>query len=311
MTLLGGQTSESLSGVWEIASFIDVAYENFSWVVEAPLLKPHRYFYGLKFSLEGSEGIFSISPPFTIVSRDDDSMNCDNADMNVKHIERRVEGGNDGGDSADDDNPDKVNDDPSEAGNGVDTPNDDNKSSTQDRPQSSLPSPKVTSTTTTPVIVPADADENVTSQSNSKLSSNTATPAPNLISDPRISKGGIAGIVVGATVFLVVFTSLIGLVWYYRRRLLGKAKSSSSDENRNSKVDGRFIKAELDVEGSQIAITRVYELDSTGEIREADGNMKPAELGSTVPRRDLHAADVRNDSIGTEDSDSLVLRAKV
>ncbi|KAI8955416.1 hypothetical protein F4801DRAFT_529236 [Xylaria longipes] len=265
MTLLGGQTSESLSEVEEIASSIDVAWGNFSWPVEVPVHIPRHYIYGLNFSLDGSEGIFSISPLFTI--------------------------GGAGGDDEDEDDGDA-----DANGDGTtDSPNDPLGTLTPspEGPQSSRSTSNVISTMTAHITVPAgevpkssNGDEDATHKSNSRSSSNTATPVPSQVSGPRTGKGVIAGIVVGTTAALIAFGSLIGLVLYYRRRLLGKGKSSSPEGNRTSKIDGRFRKAELDAEGPQITITRVYELDATREIQEADGNMEPAELDSTVPGSD-------------------------
>lgn len=45
-------------------------------------------------------------------------------------------------------------------------------------------------------------------------------------------------------------------------------------------IDGRFKKAELDNEDTEVAprYPRLYELTAVREIQEADGKMKPAEL---------------------------------
>jgi hypothetical protein len=79
----------------------------------------------------------------------------------------------------------------------------------------------------------------------------------------------IAGIVIGAVSVLITFVSVIGLVRYHRRKLLGMVMK------RNSKIDGKFQKTEL-----KRRVTGVYELDSNREIQEADGRMIPAELAA-------------------------------
>jgi hypothetical protein len=93
---------------------------------------------------------------------------------------------------------------------------------------------------------------------------------------------------------LAIFASLVGLVLYYRRRLLGKIRGSGSEAT-DSEIDGRFRKAELDAEGPERRVTRVHELDATREVQEADGRMKPAELDGTNTRSELPTADVERE----------------
>jgi hypothetical protein len=95
---------------------------------------------------------------------------------------------------------------------------------------------------------------------------------------PILDGGMIAGIVTGGVSALIAFSGLIGLVLYYRWRLLGKTISSRFEGSRSLKVDGKFRKAELDAEELEFKITRVHELQATREIQELDGRMRPAEL---------------------------------
>ncbi|RWA05800.1 hypothetical protein EKO27_g9305 [Xylaria grammica] len=102
---------------------------------------------------------------------------------------------------------------------------------------------------------------------------------------PGLSRSMIAVVVTAVVLFLLIFSGLGGLVLYYRRNLLARVKRSTSGRSVRSEIDGRFRKAELDARGPEVRVTRVYELDATREVREADGRMKPAELdaGNVAP----------------------------
>ncbi|KAI0534886.1 hypothetical protein GGR58DRAFT_33329 [Xylaria digitata] len=112
--------------------------------------------------------------------------------------------------------------------------------------------------------------------------SDTQSPPPVPAKDsnrqPALSKGMITGIITTAVLSLVIFSGLIGLVLYYRGKLLAKIKRSISGRSTRSEIDGRFRRAELDARGTEVHVTKLYELDATREVREADGKMKPAEL---------------------------------
>ncbi|KAI1758060.1 hypothetical protein F4782DRAFT_10610 [Xylaria castorea] len=263
--------------MWEIAYSIDVAGGSFSWPVGFSTLgASFSYFYGLNFSLDGGEGTFSISPPFNIISgrdnngsRHEDDDSDDNADGGVSH-------------SID------------QSG----TPTNAIPDTSLDTPTFSSSSLTFTSTMTTgEVSTNSSGDGYVASGISSRYSSYTTSPTQSLISGLRIGNGAIAGIVIGATISPAAFASLIGLVLYYRHRSSSEKGSSNPEQSRDSKIDGKFKKAELDAEGPQVAITRVYELDATREIQEVGGKMKPAELDSTVLKSAPHTASVQRDSM--------------
>ncbi|KAI3320247.1 hypothetical protein HD806DRAFT_506926 [Xylariaceae sp. AK1471] len=312
MILLTGQTSDSLSKLWEIAYSIDVAGQSFSWPVGSPTLGAQlASFYGLNFSLDGSEGVFTVSAPFKITSAESVSPS---KSQTSEHSEGQdANGGDQNGDQD------------------VDWDGDDQHSDGSPQQISTSISEKLTSQSErsqTPSLSSSVTDGNVSISLNDPTSLNvpTSTDIPatskpptssnvptNSNNDGGLAGGKIAGIVIGAVVALATFISLVGLVLYYRHRLLGKIGGSKSD-NRGSKIDGKFRKAELDAEGPERKTTRVYELSATREVQEADGRMKPAELDPTNTRFELPAADIERerDSICTaDDLDDMVSRAKV
>ncbi|KAI8631096.1 hypothetical protein F5Y19DRAFT_473495 [Xylariaceae sp. FL1651] len=109
---------------------------------------------------------------------------------------------------------------------------------------------------------------------------------------PSVGTGMITGIAIGATAVVLTFAGLIGLVLYYRHRLLGKSNHAASDTQDDLKIDGKFRKAELDAKEPEIKVTRVHELNTTCGIREADGIMKPAELDFNNMRFELSDTDI-------------------
>ncbi|TRX92354.1 hypothetical protein FHL15_006740 [Xylaria flabelliformis] len=274
MTLRGSQTLESLSNIWEIADSIDVADGSFSWpVIGFPALGGSLAFYGFNFSLEGSQIMFNISPPFNIVST------------------RRHDTGRDMGQGA-------------EGGGGAADMNGDVSHSVVNTNTSPVltPLPALASTAPTAllpsfsnewglIIMSPAVTEVLTSSSNNGYSTssrhfnNSPSPTQRPVSSQRIGSGAIAGIVFGAATALVAISSLLGLVLYYRH--------------------GKFRKAELEAEESQVTIKRVYELEATREVQEADGRMKPVELDSAVPSSGLHAANIRIDGV-LADGDSII-----
>ncbi|KAI0553138.1 hypothetical protein F4679DRAFT_532075 [Xylaria curta] len=301
MTLLGGQTSESLSKLWEIAYSIDVAGGSFSWPVGFPTLAGSlSSFYSLNLSLDGSEDMFSISPPFVIVSNGDRD-----------HDEDPLHTPTDTPPTPLPTLATSLNTPASSSSNPHHTPT--------DTPSMLLPTPvtglNTTSSPSNPtftfimstseVSTSSIDDGYIVSSISSGHSSYTASPTQGPVSGSRISNGAIAGIAIGATTALAAFASLIGLALYYRRKLSSGKKPSNSEQSSDSKIDGKFRKAELDAEGPQFTITRVYELDATREVQEADGRMKPAELDSAVPSSGSHAANVQVDSVWA-DGDSII-----
>ncbi|KAI1737386.1 hypothetical protein F4680DRAFT_428450 [Xylaria scruposa] len=280
MTLLGGQTSESLSNIWEIADFIDVAGGSFSWpVIGFPTPGGLFALYGFNFSLEGNQNMFSISPPFNIVS----TRRRDTRDSG------KYKGDDHDTDTDDDDDGDDIFPLPPPLANAA--------------PTSIEPPPVISSSESSlDFVSPVPTEVSTSTSSNghstsSRHSSNIPSPTQSPVPGPKMGSGAIAGTVVGATTALVAFSSLIGLVLYYRRRLLSGERSSNPEQRRGSKIDGIFRKAELDAEGSQVKITRLYELDATREVQEADGRMKPAELDSNVLGSKSHAANAQDDSM--------------
>ncbi|KAI0864018.1 hypothetical protein F4860DRAFT_27177 [Xylaria cubensis] len=331
MTLLGGQTSESLSKIWEIAYSIDIADGSFSWPVGFPTLAGSlSSFYDLNFSLDGTEGVFSISPLFYIepmrdkvgvlIDKDDNRGSDKRSDDELDDKHHRDESGDtDENDENDRGNPHHS---PSNSvtttgadendGNGflrgdprttgADENDDNDRGDLRHSPSSQT---SISITTTGAALPSSSGDGYVVNVTSSWYSSDTASPAQSPVPGPRVGNGAIAGIVIGATAALATFASLVVLVLYYRRRLSNSKISLKPEQNRDSNIDGKFRKAELDAEGSQVTITRVYELDATREVQEADGRMKPVELDSAVPSSELHAANVQVDSV-LADGDSII-----
>ncbi|KAI0448313.1 hypothetical protein F5B21DRAFT_522687 [Xylaria acuta] len=280
--LLGGQTSDSLSKIWEIGYSIDVPGGSFSWPVGFPTLGAQlSYFYGLNFSLDGSQGVFNISTPFRIIPTGISSSGRGGGGVCTSTMRLL-------------------------------TPLLALADTDPTMPMASPSSLAIISKTITIFFsTSSNGNEYVGGGISSRLSRPTTNPTPSLVSGPRIGNGAVAGIAVGAAAALAAFIGLIGLVLYYRRRLLKGKGSSGPKDSRLSNIDGKFRKAELDAEGPQVTITRVYELDATRETQEADGYMKPAELDSTILRSDSQATDVQRDSMCTDDLGSVVSRTKV
>lgn len=283
---------------------IDVADGRFSWPVTYPSkgAESPDYYYSLNFSLVGNGDVFDVLPPFKIHTLSGDSDN--------KHWRNN----NTAIDSGDDSDNGHHND-----GVGLTYKPVSDKPTSQR--QNTLVSNLLSSTTSATVPredVPTSSrsDEGVADTRASTLPSNTmsASPSPSpssrLPSDPMISNGAIAGIVTGALVALAVFGSLIGLVAYYRRRLLGGKQPFSFEKTRGSVVDGIFRKAELSTEEQGIRITRIHELDATRKIQEADRIMKPVELEAVAAISESPAAGVACHGTFTDDSDNLASKAK-
>ncbi|KAJ2987493.1 hypothetical protein NUW58_g4479 [Xylaria curta] len=168
--------------------------------------------------------------------------------------------------------------------------------------------PSITSSTVIYITIRiSSGGGNPTNNSNDSLPGNTASPST---SDSGVGNGAVAGIVVGAVVALTIFAGLICLVLYYRHRALANERSPDHNESINSKIDDRFKKAEFDSDGPQVRTTRVYELNTTGEIHEVDGHMKPAELDATASCK-LATLDFKCNSVYTSDSEDLITRGRV
>ncbi|KAI1128320.1 hypothetical protein F5Y10DRAFT_292100 [Nemania abortiva] len=310
IVLLAGETSDSLNELYEIAGSIDVASRLFYWRVGAPTVGTGlSSFYGFNFSQDGSEGVFTMSPPFRILLESDDA----------------GRGGHEHGRPDDnDDTDDETGDDSSlQNGGGGGGGGNDNLSVTRNplAPSQLLSNPLAGTVTSLPrgvtkstepvstTRINLSGNEDVPNKSTSGPSSRNTSPASSSLSPAparRPSNGVIAAIVFGSVAALSTFAGLVWLVLYYRRRLLGIKKSSVSEKNRISEIDGKFKKAELDAEGPEIQVSRVYELDSTREVQEADGHMKPVELDSAAPSPGLSAVDIQGDSADTKESGDRV-----
>ncbi|GAP86785.1 hypothetical protein SAMD00023353_2100940 [Rosellinia necatrix] len=125
---------------------------------------------------------------------------------------------------------------------------------------------------------------NTTARQEYRISTSpSSSQAPRFPSNERlgISSGAIAGIVIGDMEALAIFSGLVLLVLYYRKRLFDTGRLSGSNTSGDTGIYGSFTKAELDAEGPQVVISRVYELEATREVRELDGRGSPMELDST------------------------------
>ncbi|KAI0421459.1 hypothetical protein F5X98DRAFT_329850 [Xylaria grammica] len=241
MSLLAGQTPDSLNKIGEIAYFIDVTSGNFSWPVPFSAPAHPSSLYALNFSLDGSESTFDTSPSFKIA----------------------FQGIPDSDDDTDD---------------GKDVANSStSKRSHRNRNRS--------------IIVNNNNNQgsDASSYSSSYSSSDSSSD-----SSPKLSNNAIVGIVIGAAAALAIFSSLVWLIFYYRRKSLEKVqycvKGTCYPEQPCSK--GSCRSNVVDVECSQIRAAPAYELNATREIQEAGGEMKPAELGSTVTKPESSAADI-------------------
>ncbi|KAI1112224.1 hypothetical protein F5Y14DRAFT_276175 [Nemania sp. NC0429] len=300
--LLAGQTLDSLSGLWEIANTIDVAAGSFSWSVAYPTKGAELLnFYGLNFSLTGSEDGVYISSPFLISTPGGKRDAGNNVVSNGLNGDAHTDGDDDNDDfnAGDQQNDSTVAPTGQTSQRGGTTASSVPSSTTSDiaAPPSSAPTGTGTSTTGSK----SDGDAANTSVSSQPSTTTAAIPSSSPTSDPMLSGGAIAGIVTGGAAALAVFGFLVALVVYYRRKLLAGKQPSSSEKPRGSVIDGKFRKAELDTEGHEIIITRVYELDSTREIQEADGTMKPVELDGVAARPEMPVARVTRDGVCTEE----------
>ncbi|KAJ8129592.1 hypothetical protein O1611_g4039 [Lasiodiplodia mahajangana] len=320
MNLLAGETSASLNELWEIAYSIDIVNGTFSWPVglPAPGSRPSN-FYSLNFSQDGNEGVFTISPPFRILP-DDGRVPPDGNTGNISgHPEEGIDrrdtnggdsgGGGGGGSNGDDDSDsrtDRITSTPATKPISKTSKSSEptiKKSSSELSSSNTTPEPTQNSSSGGPLSSNTTPETNLSNSTGMPSSSSTtpASPSPNSASTRRLSASEIAGIVIGSVVALAIFGNLIWLVMYYRRKSLGKNKPANPEDNRISEIDGRFKKAELDAEGPEIRVPRVYELDATREIQETDGRMKPVELDSTPVTPGLADVEAKRDKAGTDD----------
>ncbi|KAI1359653.1 hypothetical protein F5Y08DRAFT_349467 [Xylaria arbuscula] len=250
ITLLIGQQSLPLSRLWEIAYGIDLASGSFDWPVGFPTssTKLGRV-YGLNFTVDNQEEIYFTSSLFHVGSSDD------------------TEG---------DDNDNTE---------GDTNQNDQTNVSTT---ASSSTISSITSTTGTHSSQTNRSLSPITSVSSTKppkdepSSTNTASTQQETGNRQgfSLSTGVTAGIVTAVVLYVVGLVAFIVLICYYKARVLEKMKLLVSGRKHKSEIDGRYRKAELDCQGHEVKITRIYELDATREIQEADGRERPAELDS-------------------------------
>ncbi|KAI1174717.1 hypothetical protein F4777DRAFT_375076 [Nemania sp. FL0916] len=297
ITLFGGQSADSFNKLWDIAYYIDVAGGTFSWPVGRPTLGTQLLaFYGLKFSLDGSDGEFSTSSLFRIKDGNDQSATPSSSpsDNEPSSSTRRT-------------NPATSNVSPVEGTSETNLPTSiaipvGNTTPTTPTSSSAIPAESTSETThatndASPVGNTSEANSTQSSISPVESTSNlpvlpvpTATDSrisiptgssQTLNSTRRIDNGALAGIVIGSVAALGIFSSLLGFVMHYRRRYL---RERGLLKNRASEIDGRYKKAELETRRCGIKVTRVYELDTAREPQEADGVMKPAELDAAAWR---------------------------
>ncbi|TGJ80130.1 hypothetical protein E0Z10_g8644 [Xylaria hypoxylon] len=308
MSLLAGQTSETMSKIWEIAcemssiclnDLIDVANGSFSWPVTSPTLAQSSNFYALNFSLDGSEGTFDISPPFKIAFE-------------------AIRGRNDPSDDHQGGQVTNVSRDKGQ-GSGTITPttmltsrkfSDKSTNRNQGTPVFDMSSLTTSSMTGLAERVPISSnnDKDAGNNSSSKRSNLNGDIIVNdssglisgLDSTTELSTGAVVGIVIGAATALAIFSSLIWLVFYYRRKSLKKVHcpvKSTCQPKKSPCSKGNCQSKAVDVACPHMRMARMYELNATREIQEADGNMKPAELDSTVPKFKSSAVDVERNII--------------
>ncbi|KAK5636474.1 hypothetical protein RRF57_012186 [Xylaria bambusicola] len=114
-----------------------------------------------------------------------------------------------------------------------------------------------------------------------------------------INKGLIAGIATTVVLYVVGLIGLIGFIFYYRRRVLGKMRRLICGKPDKSEIDGRFQKAEMGTQGHGVNVTRRYELDAAREIQEADSRERPAELDSNNAGLDAGAINTEDEILCT------------
>ncbi|KAF2963687.1 hypothetical protein GQX73_g9893 [Xylaria multiplex] len=306
MSLLTGQTSESLTKIREIAYLADVTNGSFSWPVAPPALAQSSSFYAFNLSLDGSESTFAISPLFKISFETIPGSNgtCDdnlagqttNAHRNQNQSRRAIR-------------PTTMLTSRKQVFN---------KSTNQNQgtpvfDMSSFATSYMAVVEKSPISSNNDKDaaDNTSSKrfnprNNVIINSNSGFSTSGLTSDSnsgsQLSNGAIAGIVIGASTAVAIFSSLIWLVFYYRRKLLEKVrfcvKETCGPEKPSPKESCRPNAVATTC--SQTETAKMYELNATREPQEADGKMKPAELGLTVPRLGPLAADMQHGVIYTQ-----------
>ena len=82
-----------------------------------------------------------------------------------------------------------------------------------------------------------------------------------------LSTGVIAGIATAVVLYVVRFIFFIFFIYYHKLKVLDKIKLLISGKKHESAIDGRYQKAELDCQGHEVNITRLYELDATSELQ--------------------------------------------
>ncbi|KAI0552336.1 hypothetical protein F4679DRAFT_535319 [Xylaria curta] len=103
----------------------------------------------------------------------------------------------------------------------------------------------------------------------------------------KLPAGTLAGIIVGVIVGVGIFTTLIGLVVYYRRKATREKKvlatsdaaGLGADSKKDTDVNTQYFKPELEAAGAE----RVYhELDGAHLVQEVDAPSHPTELDSNA-----------------------------
>ncbi|KAI0540247.1 hypothetical protein GGR58DRAFT_522587 [Xylaria digitata] len=304
MSLLTGQTSDSLSKIRDIAYLANVTNGSFSWPVASLALAQPPNLYAFNLSLDGSEGTFAISPLFKISfeavpgsnDTNDDDLGGQTTNFHKNQGQSR----------------------------GTITPTttlasrkvfDKSTHQNQGTPvfdMSSFTTSYTTVAEKSPISSNNDKDAADNRDSDSKrfnhrndviINSNsgfsTSGPTSDSDSGSQLSNGAIAGIAIGATTAVATISSLIWLVFYYRRKSLEKirfcVKGTCSPEKPCPK--GNCLPKAAEAGCPQMKTAKMYELNATREPQEADGEMKPAELDSTVPRPGPSAADMERNII--------------
>ncbi|KAI1300837.1 hypothetical protein F5Y03DRAFT_397024 [Xylaria venustula] len=253
IALLIGQTPDALGTLWNIAYGINVGSGNFAWPVGFPTTGAALgNFYGINISLDSNEGMFDVSPSFKVVSK---SASVGQSSLTQTHNTTGLTASVISSTSA---KSRPISSTSSEHGSDI--------SQTKGVTSFSTFIPSVTQPVSGPETSSTDSPPNQQTNDNDQKS--------------VTSKGFIAGIVVAAVLSLVSSLSLIGVLLYYRHGVFEKVKRSLSVIGRESVIDGRFGKAELDGQGTEVNVVGLYELDATREMVEVDGKMKPVELDS-------------------------------
>ncbi|KAI0105108.1 hypothetical protein GGR51DRAFT_520918 [Nemania sp. FL0031] len=313
MMLLSGEMVDSLNELWEIAYSIDVASGNFSWPVGSPTRGTSlSNFYSLNFSRDGSDGEFTTSPPFRILSSD--GHNASDSSVTDKSNIDNIVNHKDDNDLEDGRHEDDH----------VDDGDDDDDHNTRDYSQlrpwlsevtSLMPNPTSTATRNTVLVSTMSTSLNRSEYTPKKTtsepsSSNTAPAILSSASARGLSSGIIIGIVTGPVLSLAIIGILVWFTLHYRRKSLGKNKLSGSGNHRISEIDGRYRKAELDAEGPELRVSRMYELNATRDIQEADGNEKPVELDSVMLTPKMPAVDAKQNTVRIDTAGGSVSRLK-